>query len=112
MKQAILVRLDLKMPKGKLATQVAHASVDSVLKSSSDKIQNWKDAGMKKSVLKVNDLIELKKYQQIAQKNKIANSLIKDAGKTFFKKPTITCLGIGPDSDEKIDKITKELHLL
>ena len=33
MKMVILVRSDLHMPKGKLSTQVAHASVEAVLKS-------------------------------------------------------------------------------
>ena len=32
-KQVILVREDLKLPKGKLGSQVAHASVDATLKS-------------------------------------------------------------------------------
>ena len=53
MKQVILVRMDLKMEKGKLATQVAHASVDAVLKSPKDKIEEWTSGGMKKVVLKV-----------------------------------------------------------
>ena len=52
-KQAILVRTDLKMAKGKIASQVSHASVDSVLKSDRRKIDLWKKQGMKKVVLKV-----------------------------------------------------------
>jgi len=36
MKQVILVRTDLKMPKGKISVQCSHASVESVLKSSKD----------------------------------------------------------------------------
>ena len=52
-KQVILVRQDLKMPKGKLAAQVAHASVEATLKSGKDKIHTWRYGGMKKVVLKL-----------------------------------------------------------
>ncbi len=112
MKQVILVRQDLKMDKGKLATQVAHASVDAVLASSPAKVDAWRDEGMKKIVLKVKDETELRHYSQLAKKEKLVAKLITDAGHTFFKEPTTTCLGIGPDSDEKIDKVTKSLKLL
>ena len=37
LKQVILVRQDLKLPKGKLASQCSHASVESVLRSDKDK---------------------------------------------------------------------------
>ena len=33
MKQVIIIRSDLKLPKGKLAAQCAHASVEAVLRS-------------------------------------------------------------------------------
>ena len=42
----------------------------------------------------------------------IASCLVRDAGHTEVPESTITCLGIGPDEDEKIDKITQELKLL
>jgi PTH2 family peptidyl-tRNA hydrolase len=112
MKQCILVRKDLKMDKGKLAAQCSHAAVEAVLKSDKRKISVWELQGMKKVILKVDNLRELKKYQRLAQKQGLVTALIKDAGRTFFKKPTITCLGIGPDSEEKIDKVTKELKIL
>ncbi len=112
MKQVILVRQDLKMDKGKLATQCAHASVDAVLASSPANIKAWKNEGMKKVVLKVKDEAELKHYLQLAKQEKLVAKLITDAGHTFFKKPTVTCLGIGPDEDTQIDKITKHLKLL
>lgn len=112
MKQVILVRQDLKMPNGKMAAQAAHAAVECVLKSDSLKVARWRSAGMKKSVLKARDLQELKKYAAMARKARLKTALITDSGRTFFKKPTITCLGIGPDEEEKIDKVTGGLKLL
>ena len=51
-KQVILVRQDLQLPKGKLAAQVAHASVEAVLRSDKTVVKNWRAEGMKKIVLK------------------------------------------------------------
>ena len=112
MKQVILVRADLKMDKGKLSAQCAHASVDAVLSSSKDKVDAWKEEGMKKVVLKVKNEAELRHYLQLAKKEKLVAKLITDAGHTVFNEPTTTCLGIGPDDDKKIDKVTKSLKLL
>lgn len=100
------------MPKGKLAVQCSHASVDSVLKSSKSKVEEWRDEGMKKIILKVKDLKEIREYQQLAKEQNLVASLITDAGKTFFDTSTTTCLGIGPDKEEKIDKVTSELKML
>ncbi len=111
-KQVILVRQDLKLSKGKLASQSAHASVEAVLISDRDIVNEWRKHGMKKSVLKVKDLDELWSYEKLAGKSKLKTALIRDAGKTFFKQPEITCLAIGPDKEEKIDKITGKLKLL
>ena len=58
-KQVILVREDLKLPKGKLAAQVSHASVDATLKSDKKIVELWKKEGGKKIVLKVKDEKEL-----------------------------------------------------
>jgi len=112
MKQAILVRQDLKLPKGKLAVQVAHASIEATLKSDPKKIDTWRKQGMKKIVLKVKDLKELKSFLKRAKNLKITTSIIKDAGLTTIRPGTITCLAIGPDSDNKIDFIIKELKLI
>ena len=112
MKQVILVRQDLKMPKGKLVAQACHASVQATLKSNKGKVEEWEFNGMKKVALKVKDLSELKKYMGKAKAQKLKIALIKDAGKTVFNKPTITCLAIGPDTDEIIDSVTSDLKLL
>jgi len=112
MKQAILVIQSLKMDRGKLSSQVAHASVEAVLRTSKEKIDKWRQEGMKKIILKVKDKKELLQYQRLAKKEKLVASIIKDAGKTFFKTSTITCLAIGPDDEEKINRVTSKLKLI
>lgn len=111
-KQVILVREDLKLPKGKLAVQCSHASVASLVKSHKDDIKRWQSEGMKKVVLKVNDLDELIKYKNQAEDLGLITALIEDAGKTVVEPGTITCLGIGPDKEEKIDKVSGKLKMV
>lgn len=111
-KQVILVRMDLKLPKGKLAVQSAHAAVESVLRSSKEEVAKWRKEGMKKVVLKVADLKELYKFKEIAKDYGLVSALITDAGKTTVEPGTVTCLGIGPEKEEKIDEITGKLKML
>lgn len=112
LKQVILVRSDLKLPKGKLAAQCAHASLEAALNSSMDALAEWRSAGAKKIVLKVADLKELKRYEALARKERLVAALIADAGHTVLEPGTVTCLGIGPDREEKIDKVTGGLKIL
>jgi len=112
MKQVILVRKDLKLPKGKTAAQCSHASLEAALKTSKSKLEEWKQNGAKKVILSVDSKEDLINYKLKASKLNLKTALIKDAGKTVLKKPTLTCLAIGPDKEETIDKITKNLKLL
>ena len=112
MKQVILLRKDLRMPIGKACAQVAHASVEAVLCSAKGKVDEWLSEGGKKVVLEVSGEDELQHYRKLAMKSKLVTAIIKDAGRTFFNKPTITCLGIGPDADMKIDAVTGKLKIL
>ena len=111
-KQVILVRKDLKLSKGKLAAQVAHACVECALKSPRSKLDAWKEEGMKKVVLVVNNLEELHQFIQKANNAGLITTLITDAGLTEIPAGTTTCLGIGPDEEEKIDAVTGKLKLL
>jgi PTH2 family peptidyl-tRNA hydrolase len=112
MKQVILVRQDLKLPKGKMAAQVAHASTAATLKSHKDDLKKWQAGGMKKVVLKVKDMKELIKYKNLAEDNGLVTALITDAGRTVVEPGTTTCLGIGPGKEEKIDKVTGSLKMV
>lgn len=112
MKQALLVRMDLRMGKGKIASQCAHASVESVFHVSKTLIDAWRKEGMKKVVLKVADEKALLKYKADADARGLATVLITDAGHTQIEPGSTTCLAIGPAADEKIDALVGKLKLL
>lgn len=112
MKQVIVIRNDLKMSKGKTAAQACHACLGSYKKVNTDKIQDWERDGEKKVIVKVNRLEKLFEIKEIAKKNNVPNYMVKDAGRTEIPTGTITCLGIGPDDDEIVDKVTQNLKLL
>ena len=112
MKQVIVVRSDLKMGKGKLAVQVAHASLEAYKRSEKEKIKAWEWEGSKKIVVKVGSLEELLDLKKRAEELKIPNALVMDAGLTQLEKGTITCLALGPAEDEKIDELTGKLKLV
>jgi len=114
LKQAIIVRNDLKMQKGKIASQVAHASVSAAYKTlqkNPNIFHEWFPS-MKKIILKVDSEAELLKLKQLAGQQGLVVELIRDAGRTQIPSGSTTALGIGPDSEEKIDKIVKHLKLL
>ena len=112
MKQVIVIRTDLKMGKGKIAAQSAHASVSAMEKVKKSDVEKWKNEGQKKIVLKVSSLEEIMGLKKKCADAKIPCVMIADAGKTQLDPGTITALGIGPDEDEKINKITGNLKIL
>ncbi|MEM0480598.1 MAG: peptidyl-tRNA hydrolase Pth2 [Candidatus Aenigmatarchaeota archaeon] len=111
-KQVIVIRTDLKMGKGKLVAQACHASLEAYKLAKKEIIEEWEKQGSKKVVLKVSSLEELLKIYENAKKENLPVALIRDAGKTQLEEGTITCLAIGPEYSEKIDKITGNLKLL
>lgn len=111
-KQVILMRTDLKLPSGKMAAQAAHAAVEAALKADKEILRHWRNAGSKKVVIKVRDKSELYRYAQAAKDIGLPTKIITDAGKTVIAPGTPTCAGIGPDNEEKIDRIVGELKLL
>lgn len=111
-KQVIIVRKDLKMSKGKMSAQSAHASTDALLKSHKDDINAWKNQGMKKVILGVDDEKELLKLRQNAEDAGLVVAIIADAGRTELAPGTVTAVGIGPADEEKIDRITGHLKLI
>ncbi len=111
-KQVIVVRSDLKLSKGKLAAQVAHASLEAYKKADKRDVEEWESVGTKKIVLKVSDEKELMEIYQKLKDAKLKPSLIKDAGLTEIPSGTITCLGVGPVEEKIVDKITGKLKMV
>lgn len=112
MKQVIVINESLKLPRGKLAAQVAHAAVASFLVANSSHQKAWLDVGMPKVVLSANSEQEALEYYQKALTANLPTQLIKDAGKTVIAAGTITCIGIGPAPEREVDRITGGLRLV
>ena len=125
-KQVIIVRKDLKMRPGKLAAQVAHASMKAVLDTCNllegrvlfksnmpEPMYQWLTGIFTKVVLAVESEEELLELYNKALCLELTCSLITDAGLTVFNGvPTNTCIAIGPEESYKIDAITNHLKLL
>lgn len=112
LKQAIIIRTDLEMGKGKLCAQAAHASLAAYKKVPPRIKDEWERSGMKKIVLKVNSESDLHKYFQECVRSGIPCSLIQDAGLTQLPPGSATCFGAGPADEKEIDKILGHLKLL
>ncbi|MDG6989083.1 MAG: peptidyl-tRNA hydrolase [Nitrososphaerota archaeon] len=114
MKQVIVVRSDLKMGKGKIAAQVAHASLSAAEMAQRKPAwyEVWKEEGQAKVVLRTQSEAELRELFQRARRAGLPAALVEDRGLTQVEPGTVTCLGIGPGPDGEIDEITGNLRLL
>ena len=111
MKQAIVARADLDMGGGKLAAQVAHASLSAYEYADETTRKEWKRAGQKKVVLQVGSERELFDVHETAKAAGLPTGLVRDAGNTQLDPDTPTAVAIGPASDAAVDEITGSLSL-
>jgi PTH2 family peptidyl-tRNA hydrolase len=115
MKQVIVIRKDLGMRKGKMIAQGAHACLQAYNQAehqNPEVVIEWFETGSTKIVVGVNSENELKDIYYLAKAAKLPSTIIRDAGRTEFKEPTLTAVAIGPWHDEVIDLITGRLTLL
>lgn len=129
-KQVIVFRRDLKVRKGKIAAQVAHAAMafisEQIRKSVHSYDQgkhihqvaltseqhDWMNSMFTKICLVVDDEGKLVEIYTKAKEAGLTAHLIKDTGLTeFHGVPTLTCVAIGPHESERIDTITAGLDL-
>ena len=111
-KQAIVVRSDLKMGKGKIASQSAHACILALDKADERDANEWRESGMKKICLKVASERELIDVFNEAKRAHLPCALVHDAGHTQIEAGTATAVGIGPAKEERVDAVTGKLKLL
>ena len=111
MKQAIVARTDLGMGTGKLAAQVAHASLSAYEDADDRTRKAWKGEGQKKVVLKGSGEDELFELADKAEREGLPNAVIRDAGHTQLDPGTATTVAIGPGDDEVVDRVTGHLSL-
>ena len=113
MKQAIVVRKDLKMGCGKIAGQVAHASLRSYWATNKEDRDNWTyNHNETKIVLKVYSSKDLDEIILRCEELDIPCSWVFDAGKTQIEPNTLTAVGIGPCSKDDIEEVVGGLKLL
>lgn len=126
-KQWIIARKDLAMPPGKLAAQVAHASMGALLQGSRNQVDDdlvneyriipvdhdlnsWLNGRFTKVVLEINSEEELLNLYNAARTEGKRVSKIIDSGLTVFNgQPTLTCVGLGPHSPEDVKHLVGSL---
>ena len=114
------------MRKGKIASQVAHASMWTILRYGNflddgsfnlniddEHILHWLTYSFTRVVLACDSEEELLSLKDQAVKSEITFSLVKDNGTTVFNgEKTFTALAIGHEDVGLIDRITGHLKLL
>lgn len=113
-KMVLVVRNDLGMGKGKVASQCAHAAVQCYIEgqqNQKDIILQWTMFGQPKVVLKANSEEELNNLYHKAKTLGLICCIIQDAGRTQLASGTSTVLGVGPGHTRDVDKITSHLKL-
>ncbi len=114
MKQMILMRTDLNMRKGKMVSQGAHASLKATIENLKDeRVREWLLDSFTKITVAVKDESHLFELVNKARNLGIIIAVITDNGRTeFHDEATVTCAALGPDKEDLLDSITKDLKLL
>ncbi|ODQ68514.1 peptidyl-tRNA hydrolase, partial [Nadsonia fulvescens var. elongata DSM 6958] len=113
-RMALVVRTDLKMEKGKIAAQCAHAAVQNfrqLQRLDPGLINAWEMTGQAKIALKCSSLNELELLAARATDLGVLACFVRDAGRTQVMAGEVTVLGLGPARREVLDRITKDLKL-
>jgi PTH2 family peptidyl-tRNA hydrolase len=111
MKQAIVARTDIGMGQGKLAAQVAHASLSAYEDTDQRTRKAWKGEGQKKVVLKASGESALFELADVAEREGLPHAVVRDAGHTQLDFGTVTALAVGPGDEAVVDKVTGDLSL-
>jgi PTH2 family peptidyl-tRNA hydrolase len=99
------------MGEGKLAAQVAHASLQAYEDASGSARREWKGDGQTKIVLRADSESGLFQLNEKAEVEGLPHALVRDAGHTQLEPGTATTVAVGPASERAVDAVTGELPL-
>uniref|UniRef100_A0A1D1Y505 peptidyl-tRNA hydrolase n=1 Tax=Anthurium amnicola TaxID=1678845 RepID=A0A1D1Y505_9ARAE len=115
LKMVLVVRQDLKMGVGKIASQCSHAATGSyaeLIHSHRSLLRQWEQCGQPKIVLSCKNQQEMNKLKESADRVGLPTFVVADAGRTQIAAGSRTVLAIGPGRRALVDSITGKLRLL
>lgn len=111
----LVVRNDLKMGKGKIASQCSHGAVGAYQRAVTRTprlLRAWENCGCAKIAVRVDSEAELMSIKRSAEQRHLNTCLIRDAGRTQIEPNSKTVLAVGPAAAVEIDRVTGHLKLL
>ncbi|KAI5669190.1 hypothetical protein M9H77_19043 [Catharanthus roseus] len=114
-KMVLVVRQDLKMGQGKIASQCAHAATGiyaELIQSQRSLLRKWELTGQAKIVVTCKNQQEMNKLKEAAESIGLPTFVVADAGRTQVSSGSKTVLAIGPGNISAIDSVTGKLRLL
>jgi PTH2 family peptidyl-tRNA hydrolase len=114
-KMILVVNMELKMGKGKIAAQCGHATMGAYKisrKYCRSALSGWERYGTAKVVVKAEQEQELYDILQTAKALGVVAYIVEDAGRTQIAAGSRTVLALGPAPAVLIDQLTGHLKLL
>ncbi|KAF8388924.1 hypothetical protein HHK36_025606 [Tetracentron sinense] len=99
LKMVLVVRQDLKMGAGKIASQCAHAATGmyaEMMQSQRSLLRQWEQCGQPKIVVSCKNQQEMNKLKEAAESIGLPTFIVADAGRTQVLAGSRTVLAIGP----------------
>ncbi|KAL8054328.1 hypothetical protein ABFX02_05G130400 [Erythranthe guttata] len=115
LKMVLVVRQDLKMGSGKIASQCAHAATgmySELIQSHRSLVRQWELCGQAKIVVTCKNQQEMNKLKEAAESIGLPTFTVADAGRTQVSAGSKTVLAIGPGNKSAVDSVTGKLRLL
>lgn len=115
LKMVLVVRQDLRMRAGKIASQCAHAATGTyaeLMRSQQSLLRRWEQCGQAKIVVTCKNQQEMNNLKGAAESIGLPTFLVADAGRTQVLAGSRTVLAIGPGEKALVDSVTGKLHLL
>ncbi|WVZ18899.1 hypothetical protein V8G54_006221 [Vigna mungo] len=99
LKMVLVVRQDLKMKSGKIASQCAHAATGmyaELMQSDRSLLRQWEQCGQPKIVVTCRNQQEMNKLKDAAESIGLPTFVVADAGRTQVSAGSKTVLAVGP----------------